>query len=442
MSDEFTFEAGANHGGRDSQIEENNFGFSAGQLDAPSDEAAVVPISRTPSASFTTAGNSMRKSGGPASYDREYVSPTSPFRIKISNPAKVESGLLNTHSEYPIHVQTTLNFYKSSEFTVTRRYSDFDWLRERLAENNKGYLIPPLPEKGLINRFNSEFVEYRRKELEKFLIRVVNHHHLCQSPDLLAFLETNKPEGGQVRKSVEKSSEKEAGSGFFSFLATTPAAMGTVADPDPWFENKKNYITSLETHFQMLIKNLNAYMKKKKENVNAFAEFGVACSLTASVEADQDSITSSSFNRFSDVITQANELEERRMNEEVGVFEDSLRDYARLLQAVKEMLNARQEKLNAYHYSFKSLETKREKMEKTKGNAKLEQEVAAAQDTATKSELEFNQVSAISRNELQQFEAMKLNDIKALLIQYTQININFELQMADYWKSLMSDLQA
>jgi len=176
--------------------------------------------------------------------------------------------------------------------------------------------------------------------------------------------------------------------------------------------------------------------------MTVFSEFGVSCSLTASAEADQDSITSTSFNRFADIITQASDLEERRMAEEVGVFEDSLRDYHRLLSAVKEMLSARQEKLNAYHSAFKSLETKKEKLEKTKGNAKLEQDVTAAQELSGKSELEFNQVSAISRNELQQFEATKLKDIKALLIQYTQININFELQMADYWKSLMNDLQS
>jgi len=418
MAEEHSFESNLQH---------NDVSFG-GNFDArSSDGAAIVPVSTS------------RKSTGPSSFGLE-VPTSSAFTVTISSPSKVESSLLNTHTEYMIHVKTSLNHYKNSEFSVARRYSDFNWLREQLAENNKGYLIPPLPEKAVLNRFNAEFVEYRRKELERFLQRVVAHHHLCQSPDLQAFFETEKAEGGLVKKSVDKSqTQGESKSGFLSFLSTTPT-LGVVQDPDPWFDSKKNYISSLETHYQLLTKNLNTYIRKKKETVAAFAEFGVSCSLTASAEADHDSTTSGAFNHFADIITQANDLEEKRMSDETGVFEDSLKDYHRLLQAVKEMLAARQDKLTAYHNASKSLETKREKLEKTKGNAKLEQEVNAAQELFTKTELEFNQVSAVSRAELQQFEATKLKDIKALLVQYTQININFELQMADFWKQLMGEM--
>jgi hypothetical protein len=43
----------------------------------------------------------------------------------------------------------------------------------------------------LADRFTPEFIEYRRKELEKFLRRVAEHPTLRKSPDLVTFLEAN-----------------------------------------------------------------------------------------------------------------------------------------------------------------------------------------------------------------------------------------------------------
>jgi len=399
--------------------------FPAGQLDAPKTEAAVSPVSYVPPTSLGAPKNRLSVSDF-----GETPNPSATFQIKLSSPSKIDSGLLSTHTEYTVDVHTTLNHYKSSHFTVNRRFSDFVWLREQLAENNKGYLIPPLPEKAILNRFNAEFVEYRRRELERFLKRVVDHHHLSQSADLQNFFESEKSE-----------KESAGGSKILSFLSGASASpAGNTQDVDPWFDSKKNYIGSLETHFQMLTKNLSIYIKKKREAAAAFAEFGVSCSLLASAEADHDSVTSSSFNRFADIITQGNELEEKRMQDETGVFEENLRDYLRVLVAVKEMLAVRQEKLNAFHNATKQVEQKKERVEKSKGNAKFESEYTAAQLNFTKSELDFNEVSARARAELQHFEANKLKDIKALLVKYTQININYELQMADFWKILLSDL--
>jgi len=116
----------------------------------------------------------------------------SKLEIIISSPEKVGEGLMSAHVEYKLHVKTTLNNFKNSEFEVLRRYKDFVWLREQLAEKHKGYLIPPLPEKALLNRFNTEFLEYRRRELEKFLQRIIVHPVLSESVELQTFLESTE----------------------------------------------------------------------------------------------------------------------------------------------------------------------------------------------------------------------------------------------------------
>ncbi len=47
-------------------------------------------------------------------------------------------------------LQTTLSQYHKAEFVADRRYNDFFWLHDRLREHYKGIIIPPLPDKTII----------------------------------------------------------------------------------------------------------------------------------------------------------------------------------------------------------------------------------------------------------------------------------------------------
>lgn len=61
---------------------------------------------------------------------------------------------------------------------MRRRYSDFVWLKQELERDSK-ILVPPLPSKAYMRQiafwsnddgiFNEQFIEQRRKELERFI---------------------------------------------------------------------------------------------------------------------------------------------------------------------------------------------------------------------------------------------------------------------------------
>ncbi|KAK6316518.1 hypothetical protein J4Q44_G00140420 [Coregonus suidteri] len=89
---------------------------------------------------------------------------------------------------------TTRVEFDLPEYSVRRRYQDFDWLRTKLEDSQPTHLIPPLPEKfvmkGVVDRFSEEFVETRRKALDKFLKRVADHPVLSFNQHLNAFLST------------------------------------------------------------------------------------------------------------------------------------------------------------------------------------------------------------------------------------------------------------
>ncbi|KAG8955111.1 hypothetical protein FRC04_009568 [Tulasnella sp. 424] len=70
--------------------------------------------------------------------------------------------------------------------TVHRRFSHFVFLQTALSRRLPGIALPPLPDKQYAGRFNDEFVEARRGDLEKWLSRVVRHP-LARNSEVVVF---------------------------------------------------------------------------------------------------------------------------------------------------------------------------------------------------------------------------------------------------------------
>ena len=83
----------------------------------------------------------------------------------------------------------SLNF-KSKQFSVLRRYSDFRWLHAALVHNNPGIFVPPVPEKVKIGRFAPDLVEARRHGLESCINKIANNPVLQFDEDFKLFLES------------------------------------------------------------------------------------------------------------------------------------------------------------------------------------------------------------------------------------------------------------
>eukprot|EP00158_Paraphelidium_tribonemae_P006738 Partr_v1_DN27955_c1_g1_i1_m11654 putative sorting nexin len=64
---------------------------------------------------------------------------------------------------------------ENSNSTVWRRYKHFLWLHNILASKFATLCLPPLPEKQAQGRFADEFVEQRRRALERYLRRLSRH---------------------------------------------------------------------------------------------------------------------------------------------------------------------------------------------------------------------------------------------------------------------------
>lgn len=71
---------------------------------------------------------------------------------------------------------------------VSRRYKNFDWLHERLMEKFCLIPIPPLPDKQISGRYEEQFIEHRRAQLQQFVDWVCRHPILSKSDVWMHFL--------------------------------------------------------------------------------------------------------------------------------------------------------------------------------------------------------------------------------------------------------------
>ncbi|XP_043106507.1 sorting nexin-30 isoform X2 [Puntigrus tetrazona] len=156
--------------------------------------------------------------------------------VTVDDPKKHVSTM-ETYITYRVCTKTTRTEFDLPEYSVRRRYQDFDWLRNKLEESQPTHLIPPLPEKfvmkGVVDRFSEEFVETRRKALDKFLKRVADHPVLSFNEHFNAFLsakDLNKRQGLALLTKMGESVKYVTGGYKLRARPVEFAAMGDYLD--------------------------------------------------------------------------------------------------------------------------------------------------------------------------------------------------------------------
>ena len=117
--------------------------------------------------------------------------------VVIKNPKAVETSIFK--SNYISYEVLTIN----TQWLVSRRYSDFDWLRQTLKKIHPGLYCPPLPGKKLgSRRFENDFVVKRMTYLNKFLNDIVENEIFKASEVLISFLSINDREQFELKKKI------------------------------------------------------------------------------------------------------------------------------------------------------------------------------------------------------------------------------------------------
>ena len=117
-------------------------------------------------------------------------------RVTVSDPQKIGDGM-SAYVSYKVAVTVSLQAetphsgrrsahpplqfaerppgVDASSYTVLRRFNDFLWLRTELRNTLPYLIVPSLPEKQQMGRFNAEFIDVRHRALQRFVARIVAH---------------------------------------------------------------------------------------------------------------------------------------------------------------------------------------------------------------------------------------------------------------------------
>ncbi|XP_037312340.2 sorting nexin-7 [Pungitius pungitius] len=202
--------------------------------------------------------------------------------ISVDNPESHVTAV-ETFIMYRVATKTTRSEFDSSEYEVLRRYQDFLWLRSKLEENHPTLIVHPLPEKfvmkSMVERFNNDFIETRRRALQRFLNKVSLHPVLSHSHHLEVFLTAQ-----------DLLPYKKQGPGFLSRLGETVRAVansvrGLKTRPEE-FSLMQEYVEDFSIKISSVDKVTHRIIKEQREYLDELKQYNPTYAQWAELEEE------------------------------------------------------------------------------------------------------------------------------------------------------------
>lgn len=391
--------------------------------------------------------------------------------ITVSDPVQHSEGV-NKYTSYRVDVRPPNSDMATTQVfsAVLRRYSDFLWLYEKLQSERAGAIVPPLPEKQPVGRFNPAFVEIRRRELERFLRRVAVHPELqgCQSFD--AFLQADdvtfqatknsKVNNGMMMQQSgmmnmannmmmpHHSSSSPKKEGFKRWFAETKTSISgdLVRSPDDeLFEEVQRYIHGLDAQMKNVSTQASGLVRKGKEMANGLFEFGLAFNLLGQSEADA---LGDALCKLGETADRLSVLSAEHSDQEAIQFEDPLVDMIKMIHAVKLALHKRHEKRLTYSTCLQEVESKNSQISKMRAQVGMEAKtygleisLRRAQENAEIARDDFATVSQRVLREVDRFKRETTEDMRLTVLEYIRMQVDYNKRMEQIWANLIPQLE-
>uniref|UniRef100_A0A8B9T310 Sorting nexin-1 n=1 Tax=Anas platyrhynchos TaxID=8839 RepID=A0A8B9T310_ANAPL len=392
-----------------------------------------------PAPSLEVAASSSRNP--PKSYEEleeEEQEDKFELTVGVSDPEKV--------GELPSRLfpQTSMPMFRSKQFSVKRRFSDFLGLYEKLSEKHaqNGFIVPPPPEKSLIgmtkvkvgkeDSSSAEFLEKRRAALERYLRRVVSHPTMLQDPDVREFLEKE-----ELPRAV--GTQALSGAGILKMFnkATDAVSKMTIKmnESDIWFEEKLQEVECEEQRLRKLHAVVETLVNHRKELALNTAQF-------------DNTALSRALSQLAEVEEKIEQLHQEQANNDFFLLAELLGDYIRLLSVVRGAFDQRMKTWQRWQDAQTMLQKKREMEARllwANKPDKLQQakdEISEWESRVTQYERDFERISAVIRKEVIRFEKEKSKDFRKHVTKYLETLLNSQQQLVKYWEAFLPEAKA
>ncbi|KAI8013445.1 Sorting nexin 1 [Camellia lanceoleosa] len=378
-------------------------------------------------------------------------SPSSqPFlSVSVTDPAKMGNGV-QAYISYKVITKTNLPEYQGSEKIVIRRYTDFEWLRDRLFEKYKGIFIPPLPEKSTF-RFSAEFIEMRRQALDVFVNRIASHHELQQSEDLRTFLQADEQTMERAR-SQETGIFKKKPADLMQIFKDVQSKVSDVVlgkekpveESNPEYEKLKHYIFELEDHLAEAQKHAYRLVKRHRELGQSLSDFGKAVKLLGTCEGDALGKVFSELGAKSEILSIKLQKEAHHL---LMNFEEPLKDYVRAVQSIKATIAERaiafrQQCELTETIKLKEIDLNKFRLTRSEKLAEAEREYEVLKADSEEATRRFETIVRLMNEEIVRFQEQKTLDLGIAFHEFAKGQARLARGIADAWRSLLPKLEA
>ena len=389
--------------------------------------------------------------------------------ITVSDPKKESEGM-NSYVSYKVNTATNREEFSYGQFGVIRRYSDFAWLSDRLARDVPGAIVPPLPDKAVVGRFGADFVESRRRQLERFLQQTAEHEELSKSHYFQTFLQaddagllnakaeakvqeklneprrqTQVPGDGTLATRVGAWLEGSVASLSASMQASQTAHVPQTSE-DEILESELAHVANLEAQTQNVSKHAQTLAKRNRDVANGLFEFGLAFTLLGQTEHAplNDALT-----KLGSCADQLSLLATEHVAREDAAFRDPVDDQIRHLASVKAALGQRQKHKHAVALAEADLSQRKQAAAKLAGRPGAEGRAVAAEgaiqrarEDVDKARQALEVVTARVTRELQRFKALRAAELRRAIASYVALQAEHSAALRDQWAELLPDLEA
>lgn len=377
------------------------------------------------------------------------------IHVMVTDPHKVGDGM-SSYIAYNVVTRTNSNYFKKKELKVTRRFSDFLGLHDKLAEKYRqnGRIIPPAPDKSVVgmtkvkiskdgDEHQDEFVERRRAALERFVNRTAAHPILRTDPDFREFLEqeADLPKSNQTSTLSSRNVMKLINKVGDSLSSMTIK----MEEADDWFEEKSQTFEQLDLQLRKLHASTEALSEFRKSLAQSTGS--LSKSLAVLSGSEENSALSSAIAQLSTVQEKLEEVHYEQATADFYYLSELIKDYIGLVGAVKDVFAERVKAWQAFQALSMNLNKKREAKVKAELAQRMDkisilrQEIADLERQQEMAKDNFDRISRQIKKEVEMFDVRKANDFKRSIVKYLEYMLKAQEKMTAQWERYLPEVQ-
>ncbi|KAJ2753687.1 Vacuolar protein sorting-associated protein vps5 [Coemansia aciculifera] len=383
------------------------------------------------------------------------------FQIHVTEPVKV-SDSLKSYIAYKIRTLSDAPMFRESEMVVRRRYRDFDWLIQELVARHPGIIVPAIPEKQSMGRFEDEFVEARRAGLESCLTRISEHPVLWCDDVFRLFIEADDfatkariitenrvtAEINGTGPPLSGSGGSISGSGGGSGLFGDGWGGTKYKEKDEWFARRMQELDAVEEELRALLRALEYSQRQRRELSIAHGELGEAYLKMAGQELSKS--LSNGLTDMGSLQQKLKVLQSRQGVADFAEFQLTTDEYIRLIGSVRTAFTARGRAYGLWQNSLADLMKRRKVLEgyvqhpnraSPERLSQLKAEIARAEIRTEGNRNAFDDVSLILKHEVARFDASRVRDFQAAIEAYLASLIDTQEEIVTLWEAYLVSLR-